>query len=115
MDTKIWYNKNRLGHSPFFPAPSIDSFVCGDCCDFWGLHLFWFYDTAKMENRIIYDLEGGENAMRYIPELHIFVRHPEWWTRTPDRKFFIPTDKAPKEAVEAMEKFNERVRNNEVS
>lgn len=53
--------------------------------------------------------------MRFIPELLVFIRHPEWWTRTPDRKFFIPTDKAPKEAIEAMKKFNERVRNNEIA
>ncbi len=53
--------------------------------------------------------------MRYIPELSVFIRHHEWWTRTPDRKFFVPTDKAPKEAVEAIEKVNERIKNNDVA
>lgn len=53
--------------------------------------------------------------MRYIPELLVFAKHTDWWTRTPDRKYFVPTEKAPSEAVEAIKKVNELIRKNKTA
>lgn len=49
--------------------------------------------------------------MRSIKELSVFARHFDWWKRSADRKYFIPTKKAPPEAVEAMKIVNERIKN----
>ncbi len=52
--------------------------------------------------------------MRYIPELLVFMNHPEWWTHDKDRKYIIPTKEAPPEAVEAIRIVNEKIKNDEV-
>lgn len=47
--------------------------------------------------------------MRYDENLDIFIEHFDWYIK--DDKtgcFYIPTSKAPKEAVEAMERVNKR-------
>ena len=43
--------------------------------------------------------------MRRDRNLEIFLGHPEWYTFD-DEKGYVPTEKAPPEAVEAMEKYN---------
>lgn len=44
--------------------------------------------------------------MRIIKCLEVFGGHFDWFTVDP-KKGYIPTDKAPKEAVEAMKEYNE--------
>lgn len=44
--------------------------------------------------------------MRKMPELSVFIRHYDWYTKDDTGNFFIPTDKAPLEAVKAMEYCN---------
>lgn len=43
--------------------------------------------------------------MRIDPNYKIFGGHPEWYTFEKGVGY-IPTDKAPKEAVESMKKYN---------
>lgn len=43
--------------------------------------------------------------MRRDSVYHIFAGHFDWYTIDP-KKGFIPTEKAPKEAVEAMKRHN---------
>ena len=50
--------------------------------------------------------------MRVIPQLKIFVRHYDWYTKD-EKGNFVPTELAPQEAVEAMRycnKLNEQER-----
>lgn len=47
--------------------------------------------------------------MMKIEELSIFIRHFDWYTKD-ETGYFIPTDKAPPEAVKAMEYVNELFR-----
>lgn len=47
--------------------------------------------------------------MRKMPDLDIFICHDDWYTRDDTNGHFIPTDKAPPEAVEAMKTVNERI------
>ena len=43
--------------------------------------------------------------MRKIPELDVFISHYDWYVKD-EIGFFVPTQKAPPEAVEAMEYCN---------
>jgi len=43
--------------------------------------------------------------MRKMPELDVFISHYDWYTKD-EVGFFVPTDKAPQEAIEAMEYCN---------
>ena len=52
--------------------------------------------------------------MRIDSNFIIFARYPEWYTFKKDIGY-IPTDKAPKEAVEAMKKFNSYTYHNKAS
>lgn len=47
--------------------------------------------------------------MRKIPEFDIFIRHHDWYVKDEKTYHYIPTDKAPPEAVEAMKSLNERI------
>lgn len=53
--------------------------------------------------------------MRRIPELMVFVGHSDWWDYSKDRKYFVPTEKAPPEAVEAIKKVNEKIKRNAIA
>lgn len=44
--------------------------------------------------------------MRIIPQLKVFARHYDWYTKD-EKGNFVPTEKAPKEAIEAMNFCNE--------
>lgn len=44
--------------------------------------------------------------MKIVNELSVFIRHYDWYLKDKDG-FFVPTDKAPPEAVKAMEYCNE--------
>ncbi len=46
--------------------------------------------------------------MRYDKNLDIFIEHFDWYTKDETGRLYIPTSKAPKEAVEAMERVNKR-------
>lgn len=46
--------------------------------------------------------------MRYDKNLDVFITHFDWYTKDETGRRYIPTDKAPKEAIEAMNKVNER-------
>lgn len=48
--------------------------------------------------------------MRSIKELSVFARHYDWWEYSKDGKYFVPTEKAPKEAVEAIKIVNKRIK-----
>ena len=50
--------------------------------------------------------------MRIIKELDVFIDHDDWYTKDKNR-FFVPTEKAPPEAVKAMEHCNELARRDE--
>ena len=43
--------------------------------------------------------------MKILKELSVFSRHSDWYTKDEDG-YFVPTEKAPPEAVEAMEYCN---------
>ncbi len=43
--------------------------------------------------------------MRIDPDAIIFIGHTEWYKRVKNVGY-VPTDKAPKEAREAMERYN---------
>lgn len=43
--------------------------------------------------------------MRKMPELSVFISHYDWYTYD-EIGYFVPTDKAPPEAIEAMEYCN---------
>lgn len=45
--------------------------------------------------------------MRYDKNVNTFIEHFDWYTKDETDRFYIPTAKAPKEAVEAMKKVNE--------
>lgn len=45
--------------------------------------------------------------MRYDKDYFFFAPHSEWYT-VEKGKGYVPTDKAPPEAVEAMKRVNER-------
>ncbi len=44
--------------------------------------------------------------MRKVEELFVFITHYDWYTKD-EIGYFVPTDKAPPEAVKAMEHCNE--------
>lgn len=44
--------------------------------------------------------------MRKMPELSVFIRHYDWYTKDDTDNFFIPTAKAPPEAVKASKRYN---------
>ena len=48
--------------------------------------------------------------MKIVKELDIFIEHYDWYTKSEDHLYFIPTEKAPPEAVKAMEYCNELVK-----
>ena len=48
--------------------------------------------------------------MRIMREFLVFFKHKDWYTMDESRCYFIPTEKAPPEAVEAMEVCNELMR-----
>lgn len=48
--------------------------------------------------------------MRRNKDFEMFASHLEWWEKDWDTGLFIPTDKAPKEIVEAIERVNERIK-----
>lgn len=50
--------------------------------------------------------------MRIIKELNIIAGHYDWYTKD-ENYYYVPTDKAPPEAVKAMEKLNELARRDE--
>lgn len=50
--------------------------------------------------------------MRILKELNVFIDHDDWYTKDKNR-FFVPTEKAPPEAVKAMEKLNELAKRDE--
>ena len=52
---------------------------------------------------------GGILTMRMDKDLKLILAHPEWYT-TKKGVGYIPTEEAPKEAVEAMERVNENQR-----
>ncbi len=45
--------------------------------------------------------------MRRDRDFEVFAMHFDWYT-VDEKKGYIPTDKAPKEAVEAMKRYNAR-------
>lgn len=47
--------------------------------------------------------------MMKIEELSVFITHYDWYTKD-EIGYFVPTDKAPPEAVEAMEYVNKLFR-----
>lgn len=47
--------------------------------------------------------------MRADKDLRIFLGNSDWY-KLKKNIGYIPTDKAPKEAVEAMKRYNERVK-----
>lgn len=50
--------------------------------------------------------------MRIVRELSVFIRHTDWYTKD-ENDYFVPTEKAPPEAVKAMEHCNELARRDE--
>ena len=50
--------------------------------------------------------------MKHIPELDVFAGHTDWWDYDENR-YFVPTEKAPPEAVEAMRIVNEMTKREE--
>ena len=48
--------------------------------------------------------------MRRVKKLLVFADHDDWWEYSKDGKYFVPTEKAPKEAVEAMKIVNKRIK-----
>lgn len=47
------------------------------------------------------------SVMRRNKDFEMFIEHFDWYTED-ENHHFIPTDKAPPEAVEAMERYNKR-------
>lgn len=47
--------------------------------------------------------------MRRNKDFELFADHSEWYEKDWDTGLFKPTDKAPKEIVEAIERVNERI------
>ncbi len=45
--------------------------------------------------------------MRVNKDLNIFITHFDWYEEVPGEGY-VPTDKAPPEAVEAMQRVNSR-------
>lgn len=50
--------------------------------------------------------------MRINWDFHVFAGHPEWYT-IEKGKGYIPTEKAPEEAKEAMKRYNEWMKKQE--
>ncbi|MBR2280443.1 MAG: hypothetical protein IJ903_05950 [Ruminococcus sp.] len=50
--------------------------------------------------------------MRKIPELSIFIKHFDWWKKDKN-DYYVPTEKAPPEAIKAMEKVNALIKHDE--
>ncbi len=50
--------------------------------------------------------------MRYDKDFDYFVSHHEWYTHKVGVGY-VPTENAPKEAVEAIERFNKRMQERE--
>ena len=50
--------------------------------------------------------------MRIVKELDVFITHYDWYTKD-ENYYFVPTEKAPPEAVKAMEHCNELARRDE--
>ena len=48
--------------------------------------------------------------MRKMIEFKVFFKHKDWYTMDESGNYFIPTEKAPPEAVEAMEYCNKLVK-----
>lgn len=48
---------------------------------------------------------------RIIKELDVFIDHYDWYKLDKDGIYFIPTEKAPPEAVKAMEYCNKLIEN----
>ncbi len=46
--------------------------------------------------------------MRYDKNLDVFIERFDWYKKDNSGCFYIPTEKAPPEAVEAMKRVNER-------
>lgn len=51
--------------------------------------------------------------MRKVKEMLVFIDHFDWWDYSEDGKFFVPTEKAPPEAIKAIEIVNDRIKRNE--
>lgn len=48
--------------------------------------------------------------MRKDRDLIFFLTHHDWYVRDESGQYFIPTEKAPPEAAEAMKRVNERTK-----
>ena len=47
--------------------------------------------------------------MRRDRDFEMFIDHSEWWEKDWKTGLFTPTDKAPDEIVEAIQRVNERI------
>ena len=50
-------------------------------------------------------VKGGGTEMKIVKESDVFVDHYDWYRSSPEG-YFVPTEKAPPEAVKAMEYCN---------
>lgn len=62
----------------------------------------------RRKNRAGFDFSGGGIVVRRDRDFEMFITHYDWYTKD-ELHHYIPTDKAPQEAVEAMKRFNERM------
>ena len=60
------------------------------------------YDPPNLEGR---STERKDSVMRIDKNLMLFLPHPEWYKHKKGIGY-VPTDRAHKEAVEAMKKYN---------
>ncbi|MEE0059266.1 MAG: hypothetical protein UE295_00405 [Acutalibacteraceae bacterium] len=60
----------------------------------------------QADTKCLWIIKKGGVDIKIIRELSVFSRHYDWYTKD-ENGFYVPTEKAPEEAVEAMNYCNE--------